>query len=127
MNVTIDDIEIAAERLAPYIHQTPVVTSTTLSRMAGCDLRIKAEYLQRSGSFKLRGALNKLLMLDTAARKRGVVAFSSGNHAQGVALAAQILDIRATIVMPADAPPVKIAATRGKRDDTTLTCSRVKH
>ena len=113
MNVTIDDIEAAAERLAPYIHHTPVVTSTTLSMMAGCDLRVKAEYLQRSGSFKIRGALNKLLTLDTAARKRGVVAFSSGNHAQGVALGAQILGIRATIVMPADAPPVKLAATRG--------------
>lgn len=113
MNVTFDDIEAAAERLAPYIHQTPVVTSTTLSKTAGCDLRVKAEYLQRSGSFKIRGALNKLLMLDTAARKRGVVAFSSGNHAQGVALGAQILGIQATIVMPADAPPVKLAATRG--------------
>ena len=113
MNVTIDDIEAAAERLGPYIHQTPVVTSTTLSRMVACDLRVKAEYLQRSGSFKIRGALNKLLMLDTAARKRGVVAFSSGNHAQGVALGAQILGIQATIVMPADAPPVKLAATRG--------------
>ncbi len=111
--VTIDDIEAAAERLAPYIHQTPLLQSTTIRDMAGCDFRIKAEFLQRSGSFKIRGALNKLLTLDDAARKRGVVAFSSGNHAQGVALGARILGIGATIVMPADAPPVKLAATRG--------------
>ncbi len=113
MTVTIDDIEAAAERIAPYIHYTPLVASATLNRMANCDLRIKAEYVQRSGSFKIRGALNKLLSLDADARQRGVVAFSSGNHAQGVALGASLLGISATIVMPADAPPVKLDATRG--------------
>jgi threonine dehydratase len=111
--VTFDDIVVAAKRLDPYIHTTPLVCSATLSTMAGCDLRLKAEYLQRAGSFKIRGALNKLLSLSDEQRARGVVAFSSGNHAQGVALGAHLLGIPATIVMPADAPPVKIAATRG--------------
>jgi threo-3-hydroxy-L-aspartate ammonia-lyase len=113
MDVTIGGIEAAAERLAPYIHHTPLLGSATLSAMAGCELRIKAEHLQRSGSFKIRGALNKLLTLDPPVRERGVVAFSSGNHAQGVALGARMLGVPATIVMPADAPPVKLAATRG--------------
>ena len=112
MAVTLDDIHAAAARLEPYIHRTPLLPSRTLSDLAGCELRIKAEYLQRGGSFKLRGALNKLLTLDDAERARGVVAFSSGNHAQGVALAARLLGVPATIVMPADAPPVKLAATR---------------
>lgn len=120
MSVTIDDIRAAAERLRPYLHQTPLITSATLSTMAGCDLRIKAEYLQRGGSFKARGALNKLLLLEDDARRRGVVAFSSGNHAQGVALGAQMLDIPATIVMPSDAPPVKVAATRGYGAEVVL-------
>ena len=120
MSVTIDDIQAAADRLRPYLHHTPLVTSATLCTMAGCDLRIKAEYLQRGGSFKARGALNKLLLLDDAARRRGVVAFSSGNHAQGVALGARLLGIPATIVMPADAPPVKVAATRGYGAEVVL-------
>jgi threonine dehydratase len=120
MSVTIDDIRAAADRLRPYLHQTPLLTSRTLSAMAGCDLRVKAEYLQRGGSFKARGALNKLLLLDADARRRGVVAFSSGNHAQGVALGAQLLGIPATIVMPADAPPVKVAATRGYGAEVVL-------
>lgn len=113
MPLTFDDIASATKRLAPYIHETPLVHTSTLSAMCDCDLRIKAEYLQRAGSFKIRGALNKLLSLDDQQRMRGVVAFSSGNHAQGVALGARLLNIPATIVMPADAPPVKIAATRG--------------
>jgi threo-3-hydroxy-L-aspartate ammonia-lyase len=112
MSVTLQDIEAAAARLEPYIHHTPLLESATLSRMAGRELRLKAEHLQRGGSFKLRGALNKLLSLDVAQRQQGVVAFSSGNHAQGVALGARILGLPATIVMPSDAPPVKIAATR---------------
>lgn len=111
--VTIDDIRAANERIAPYIHRTPLLTSRTLSDMAGCDLRFKAEHLQRSGSFKARGALNKLLSLTADERRRGVVAFSSGNHAQAVALAARLIDIPATIVMPQDAPRVKLDATRG--------------
>lgn len=111
--VTIADIRAAAERIAPYVHATPLLTNATLSAMTGCDLRFKAEHLQRSGSFKIRGALNKLLTLSPAERAAGVVAFSSGNHAQGVALAAQLTGTRATIVMPGDAPRVKLEATRG--------------
>ena len=120
MTVTLDDIRAAAERIAPYIHQTPLMSSATLSALAGCELRLKAEYLQRGGSFKLRGALNKLLTLDQVQRERGVVAFSSGNHAQGVALGARLLGIPVTIVMPADAPPVKVAATRGYGAEVVL-------
>ncbi|WP_043098415.1 threonine ammonia-lyase [Kallotenue papyrolyticum] len=111
--VTLDDIRAAAARIAPYVHRTPLLESATLKRMTGADLRLKAEHLQRSGSFKLRGALNKLLTLSEEQRCRGVVAFSSGNHAQGVALAARLTGTRATIVMPADAPRVKLEATRG--------------
>ena len=111
--VSVDDIAAAARRIAPYIHRTPLLTCRTLSEQAGCELFLKGEHLQRSGSFKLRGALNRLLCLGPAERKRGVVAFSSGNHAQGVALAGQLLGIPTTIVMPSDAPPVKLAATRG--------------
>ena len=111
--VTIDDVRAAAERIAPYIHHTPLLSSATLSAMAGCDLRLKAEHLQRGGSFKLRGALNRLLVMSEAERRRGVVAFSSGNHAQGVALAARLTGSHATIVMPSDAPSVKLEATRG--------------
>ncbi len=110
--VTIDDVRAAAERIAPYVHHTPLLTSAALSRMTGADLRLKAEHLQRSGSFKIRGALNRLLALTDDERRRGVVAFSSGNHAQGVALAAQLTGTRATIVMPSDAPTVKLEATR---------------
>lgn len=118
--VTIDDVRAAAERIAPYIHHTPLLSSAALSAMAGCDLRLKAEHLQRSGSFKLRGALNKLLSLSEAERERGVVAFSSGNHAQGVALAARLTGSHATIVMPSDAPAVKLEATRGYGAEVVL-------
>lgn len=118
--VTIDDVRAAAERIAPYIHHTPLLSSTALSTMAACDLRLKAEHMQRSGSFKLRGALNKLLSLSEAERKRGVVAFSSGNHAQGVALAARLTGSHATIVMPSDAPGVKLEATRSYGAEVVL-------
>jgi len=120
IEATLETVEAAAARLAPYIHQTPLISSATLSALAGCDLRLKGEHLQRGGSFKLRGALNKLLTLDVAERARGVVAFSSGNHAQGVALGARLLGVPATIVMPADAPPAKIAATRGYSAEVVL-------
>lgn len=111
--VSCDDIVAAQERLRPYVHRTPILTNATLSQLAGCELFFKGEHLQRGGSFKLRGALNRLLLLSPAERTRGVVAFSSGNHAQGVALAARLLGVPAAIVMPADAPAVKLEATRG--------------
>lgn len=111
--ITLSDVQAAAQRIAPYVHRTPIFSSRTLNELAGCELYLKGEHLQRSGSFKLRGALNRLLALEPVVRQRGVVAFSSGNHAQGVALAARLLSIPATIVMPSDAPSVKLAATRG--------------
>lgn len=113
LGVLYEDLVAAQERLRPYIHRTPILTNGTLSQLAGCELFFKGEHLQRGGSFKLRGALNRLLLLSPAERARGVVAFSSGNHAQGVALAARLLGVPAAIVMPADAPAVKLAATRG--------------
>ena len=112
MALTFDDIRAAAARLAGVAHRTPVQTSGMFNRLVGREVFFKAEHLQRTGSFKFRGAYNRLVQLDPAGRERGVIAFSSGNHAQGVALAAQLLGIPATIVMPDNAPPVKIAATR---------------
>ena len=111
--LTLADIRAAAVRIGNDAHRTPLLTSRALSGAVGAEVRCKGEHLQRSGSFKIRGALNRLRRLDPAERAGGVVAFSSGNHAQGVALAAATLGIRATIVMPGDAPPVKLAATRG--------------
>jgi threonine dehydratase len=110
--VTLATIEAAQRRIQPHIHETPVLTSRALGERAGCTLLCKAEHLQRGGSFKLRGALNRVLLLSDAERSRGVVAYSSGNHAQGVALAGQLAGVSATIVMPADAPRVKLDATR---------------
>ncbi len=106
------DVAAAAQRLAPVAVKTPILNDPWLDRKLGFRLLIKAEPLQRTGSFKFRGAYNKLVQMDEATRARGVVAFSSGNHAQGVAAAAQILGIKATIVMPADAPAIKLAKTR---------------
>lgn len=120
LSITIDDIYAAAERIAPYVHRTPLLQSATFNTLTGADIRFKAEHIQRSGSFKIRGALNKLLSLTDAERARGVVAFSSGNHAQGVALAAQLTGTRATIVMPSDAPAVKLEATRGYGAEVVL-------
>ena len=109
----VDDVVAAAARLRGVAHRTPVVTSRTLDERVGARVFAKAENLQRMGAFKFRGAYNRLVQLDERGRHHGVVAFSSGNHAQGVALAAQLLDIPATILMPADAPHAKLAATRG--------------
>jgi threonine dehydratase len=111
--VTYADVEDAARRLEGVAHRTPVATSRQFDALAGCEAYFKCENLQRMGAFKFRGAYNALAQLDEAARKRGVVAFSSGNHAQAVALAGRLLGVPATIVMPADAPAVKVAATRG--------------
>lgn len=111
---TIDlaDIRAAAARIRPYIHRTPLLGSRSLSERLGVEVRLKCENLQRAGSFKIRGAMNALLQLDEAQRRRGVVAFSSGNHAQGVALAARLLGIQATIVMPENSVQTKVEATR---------------
>jgi len=105
-------VRAAAERLLPWIHRTPLLPSRSLSERIGVEVRLKCENLQRAGSFKIRGAMNALLQLDEAQRPRGVVAFSSGNHAQGVALAARLLGIPATIVMPENSVQSKVEATR---------------
>ena len=106
------DIEAAAARLAGFAVTTPLLESPALNARLGGRLLVKAECLQRTGSFKFRGAYNALSQLDAEARRRGVVAYSSGNHAQGVAAAAQLLAMPATIVMPGDAPRIKVANTR---------------
>lgn len=111
--VTLDDVRGAAERLRGVAHRTPVQTSQTLDALAGRQVFLKCEHLQRGGAFKFRGAYNTISQLRPEERKRGVLAFSSGNHAQGVALAAQLLGVPAVICMPHDAPPIKLAATRG--------------
>jgi threonine dehydratase len=108
-----DDIRAAAQRLHGHAHRTPVLTSRTADQRTGARVFFKAENLQRMGAFKFRGAFNALARLDAAQRARGVIAFSSGNHAQAVALAARILGMPSVIVMPRDAPPAKLAATRG--------------
>ncbi|HEY5632210.1 MAG TPA: threo-3-hydroxy-L-aspartate ammonia-lyase [Burkholderiaceae bacterium] len=111
--VSFADVQAAAARLAGVAHRTPVLTSRTANELAGAELFFKCESFQRMGAFKFRGAYNALSKLSPEARARGVIAYSSGNHAQGVALSAQLLGIEAAIVMPTDAPSLKIAATRG--------------
>lgn len=111
--MTLDDVRAAAQRLDGVAHRTPVVTSRTLDELTGATVFLKCENLQRMGAFKFRGAYNRLAQLTDGERVAGVVAYSSGNHAQGVALAARLLGLKATIVMPHDAPASKVAATRG--------------
>lgn len=108
---TADDVREASTRLRCRIMPTPVLESAELNRRAGCRVLIKAESLQHGGSFKIRGALNGLLSLSQSERRAGVVTFSSGNHAQGIALAARWLGVQATIVMPRDAPRIKRLGT----------------
>lgn len=114
------DIVAAAERLEGIAVKTPLVFSPILSERAGGRVFLKLEILQRTGSFKFRGAYGRLSLLSKAERKAGVVAFSSGNHAQGVAAAAAMLDMPATIVMPADAPAIKIGNTRALGAEVVL-------
>jgi len=111
--VSLADIEAAAARLQGVAVETPLLESAVLNERLGLRVLIKPETLQRVGAFKFRGAYNRLVQLTDEQKKRGVVAFSSGNHAQGVALAARLLGIPALIVMPADAPKVKADATLG--------------
>jgi threonine dehydratase len=106
-------IEEAAARIKGRVHQTPVVTSRTFNERAGCEVFFKCENLQRAGAFKIRGATNKILSLTDEEKQRGVAAFSSGNHAQAVALASREAGVSAVIAMPEDAPKAKVAATRG--------------
>jgi threonine dehydratase len=106
------EVERAATRIAGRVHRTPVLASRLLDRELGCQVLLKAEHLQRTGAFKARGAFNALLALDPATRRRGVLAVSSGNHGQAVALAAAETGSRAVVVMPARSNPAKVAATR---------------
>jgi threonine dehydratase len=117
---TAADVRAAQKRLEGVARETPVQPSETLSRLAGRPVLLKAENLQRTGSFKIRGAYNRLVQLDDVERRKGVVAFSSGNHAQGVAAAAKLLGIRATIVMPSDAPRSKLENTRALGAEVVL-------
>ncbi|SOC57303.1 threonine dehydratase [Ornithinimicrobium cerasi] len=110
---TYADVEAAAAVIEGIAHRTPVLRSRRLDELAGCEVHLKAEHLQRVGAFKFRGALTALSAFDAAQRRGGVVAYSSGNHAQAVALAARELGIPAVIVMPHDAPELKVEATLG--------------
>jgi threonine dehydratase len=111
--LSLDDVRDAAARLDGVAHRTPVLRSRTLNGVVGAEVHLKAECFQRGGAFKFRGAYTLISTLDAVQRAAGVVAFSSGNHAQAVALASQLLGVRAAIVMPEDAPALKLAATRG--------------
>ncbi|MGH9966666.1 MAG: threonine ammonia-lyase [Pyrinomonadaceae bacterium] len=110
--LTIELIREARERIRSRIHRTPVITSRTFNEAAGKTVFFKCENLQRAGAFKIRGATNKILSLSDREKRQGVVAFSSGNHAQAVALAAREAGVRAVVAMPDDAPKAKVAATR---------------
>jgi threo-3-hydroxy-L-aspartate ammonia-lyase len=111
--ISLDDVRAAAARLDGVANRTPVFTSRTLDDRVGASVHVKAECFQRGGAFKFRGAYNKIASLSPDVRGRGVLAYSSGNHAQAVAIAARLLGTSATIVMPEDAPPAKLEATRG--------------
>ena len=113
LSVTYADVEAAAKCLEGQAHVTPVLTSTTVDRLTKAQVFFKCENFQRAGVFKFRGAYNALSQLSAEQRRRGAIAYSSGNHAQAIALAGQVLGIPTTIVMPADAPEVKRAATQG--------------
>ena len=110
---TYDDVVQAAERIAGAAHRTPVLTSRTVNEEFGAEVFFKCENMQRMGAFKFRGGYNALARFSPEQRRAGVVAFSSGNHAQAIALSARLLDMPATIIMPEDAPAAKDGATRG--------------
>src|SRR2546426_6957055 len=111
--LTLELIKQAAARIAGRVHHTPVMTSRSFNEVAGRKVFFKCENLQRAGAFKIRGATNKILSLSDDEKRRGVIAISSGNHAQAVALAAREAGIRAVVAIPSDAPKMKVAATRG--------------
>ena len=122
--ITLDDVRQAAARLQGVANRTPVATSRTVDGLVGAQVFFKCENLQRGGAFKFRGAYNRLAALTAEERARGVVAFSSGNHAQGVALAARELGVPATVVMPTDAPSLKVAATEAYIGSMVIVCRR---
>jgi threonine ammonia-lyase medium form len=111
--ITFNDIQDAYRVVSPVVHRTPLLTSSTMDRHCGNTVILKAENLQRIGAFKIRGAYNKIASLTPDERKRGIIAHSSGNHAQGVALASSLLGVKAIVVMPKSSPAIKLNATRG--------------
>ncbi|MEV0423945.1 threo-3-hydroxy-L-aspartate ammonia-lyase [Streptosporangium canum] len=113
LSPTYDDVRSAAARIAPHTHRTPVLRSRRINEQVGADVVFKCENFQRMGAFKFRGAFNALSRFTPEQRRAGVVAYSSGNHAQAIALAVRLLEIPATLVMPHDAPAAKVAATKG--------------
>ncbi len=118
--ISFDDVKAAAQRLDGYAHRTPIATSRMLNELVGAEIFCKCENLQRAGAFKFRGAFNTISQLSDERRRRGVVSFSSGNHAQAVALVGQLLHTPTVIVMPNDAPAVKLTATRGYGAEVVL-------
>ena len=118
--ISLNDVRAAATRIAGVAHKTPIMTCATLDQLAGRRLYFKCEQWQKVGAFKFRGAYNALSRLSADERRRGVVTFSSGNHAQAIALAGQLLDVPRVIVMPADAPAVKRLATEGYGGEIVL-------
>src|SRR2546430_5693963 len=118
--VSFDDVAAAHERIRPQANRTPVLSSSTVDALTGAQVVFKCENFQRMGAFKFRGAYNAMSRLSPEERGRGVLAYSSGNHAQAVALAGKLLGIRVVIVMPQDAPAVKLEATRGYGAEVVL-------
>jgi threonine dehydratase len=120
LTLTLGDFEKVRARIAPHIKRTPLLTSRQLNELTGYDIRLKAEMFQRVGSYKIRGPLNKFALMSEEDKRRGVVCSSAGNHAQGVALAAQIHGMRAVVCMAKNATPAKIAATKGYGAEVVL-------
>jgi len=120
-HVSLDDVTAAATRIGPYIHRTPIATSATLDAKLGASIFFKLESQQKIGAFKARGAVNAVFQLDEEAAQRGVVTHSSGNHGQALAYAAALRGLACTVVVPDDAPDVKVAAMRGYGADIVLT------
>lgn len=118
--LTLTDFEAARSRIAPHIKRTPLLTSRQLNELTGFEVQMKAEMFQRVGSYKIRGPLNKFALMPEDQKRRGVVCSSAGNHAQGVALAAQIHGMRAVVCMATNATPAKVAATRGYGAEVVL-------
>ncbi len=123
MKITKETIEKAAERIAPYIHSTPILTNKSINELSGLDLYFKCENFQKIGAFKIRGGMNASLQLNTEQLSKGVATHSSGNHAQALAFAAKMLGIKAYIVMPESSPQVKVNAVRGYGAEVTICAS----
>lgn len=123
MKITKEAIELAAARIAPYIHTTPILTNKSINEQYGLDLYFKCENFQKIGAFKIRGGMNASLQLTPAQLSKGVATHSSGNHAQALAFAAKMLDIKAYIVMPESSPQVKVNAVKGYGAEVTICAS----